>query len=59
MQWAKNNNLLLEAYSPLGSTQQVKKTLQVPEIQDVARELGITPAQAVISWHVQRGVSYV
>jgi len=55
LSWAEDNNLLLEAYSPLGSTQQVKKTLEVPEIQEVAKELGITPAQAVISWHVQRG----
>ena len=55
-QWAKENNLLLEAYSPLGSNKQVKETLQVPEVQAIAKELGITPAQAVISWHVQRGV---
>ncbi|KZS97365.1 Aldo/keto reductase [Sistotremastrum niveocremeum HHB9708] len=53
--WAGKNGVLLEAYSPLGSTQQVKETLSVPEIKAVAKELGITPAQAVISWHVQRG----
>ena len=53
----EENNLLLEAYSPLGSNKQVKETLQVPEVQAIAKELGITPAQAVISWHVQRGVS--
>ena len=55
-QWAKENGLLLEAYSPLGSNNQVKKTLSVPEVQAIAKELDITPAQVVISWHVQRGV---
>ncbi|CDO72238.1 hypothetical protein BN946_scf184970.g90 [Trametes cinnabarina] len=55
LKWAKENNLLLEAYSPLGSNKQVKETLQVPEVQAIAKELNITPAQAIISWHVQRG----
>ncbi len=31
-QWSKANNLLLEAYSPLGSTDQVKKSLNVPQV---------------------------
>ncbi|KAI0823952.1 NADP-dependent oxidoreductase domain-containing protein [Trametes gibbosa] len=55
LKWAKEHDLLLEAYSPLGSNNQVKETLQVPEVQAIAKELGITPAQAIISWHVQRG----
>ena len=54
--WAREHGLLLEAYSPLGSNDQVKKTLGVPEVQEIAAELGITPAQVIISWHVQRGV---
>ena len=56
-QWSKDNGLLLEAYSPLGSNNQVKESLSVPEVQKIAKELGITPAQVIISWHVQRGVS--
>ncbi|EIW52463.1 uncharacterized protein TRAVEDRAFT_32150 [Trametes versicolor FP-101664 SS1] len=55
VKWAKENDLVLEAYSPLGSNNQVKETLNVPEVQAIAKELGITPAQAIISWHVQRG----
>jgi len=55
LQWAKDHDLLLEAYSPLGSNTQVKETLEVPEVKEIARQLGITPAQVVISWHVQRG----
>ncbi|EIW81512.1 hypothetical protein CONPUDRAFT_56239 [Coniophora puteana RWD-64-598 SS2] len=53
--WSKKNGLLLEAYSPLGSSKQVGETLRLPEVTDIACELGITPAQVVISWHVQRG----
>ena len=58
-QWAKDNGLLLEAYSPLGSNNQVKESLAVPEVQAISKELGITPAQVLISWQVQRGVSRV
>jgi len=53
--WAKLHGVLLEAYSPLGSSKQVKETLELPIIKKVATVLGITPAQVVISWHVQRG----
>ncbi|KAJ7626604.1 NADP-dependent oxidoreductase domain-containing protein [Mycena polygramma] len=55
VKWAQENDLLLEAYSPLGSTGKVRDTLAVPEIKAIAAELGMTPAQVVISWHVQRG----
>ena len=55
-QWSKENGLLLEAYSPLGSSDQVKETLSQPEVRAIAKELDITPAQVIISWHVQRGV---
>ena len=49
--------MLLEAYSPLGSNDLVKETFNVPEVKEISRALSITPAQAIISWHVQRGVS--
>ncbi|KAF8133332.1 NADP-dependent oxidoreductase domain-containing protein, partial [Boletus edulis] len=55
LKWSKENDLLLEAYSPLGSSTQVAKSLAVPEVKDIACKLGITPAQVLISWHVQRG----
>ncbi|KAJ7119850.1 NADP-dependent oxidoreductase domain-containing protein [Mycena epipterygia] len=55
LKWAKDHNMLLEAYSPLGSTGRVGDTLAVPEVKEIAQELCITPAQVVISWHVQRG----
>ncbi|KII94701.1 hypothetical protein PLICRDRAFT_33514 [Plicaturopsis crispa FD-325 SS-3] len=55
VKWAKEHDLLLEAYSPLGSSKQVGKTLSLPVVTSIAKELGITPAQVIISWHVQRG----
>ncbi|KAH9922985.1 NADP-dependent oxidoreductase domain-containing protein [Fomitopsis serialis] len=55
LKWSKDNGILLEAYSPLGSNKQVKETLNQPEVKKIAEALGITPAQAIISWHVQRG----
>jgi len=55
LKWSKENGLLLEAYSPLGSTKQVKASLEAPEVKNISKELGITPAQVIISWHIQRG----
>lgn len=53
--WMKEHNILVEAYSPLGGEGQVGKTLGLPIVQDIATHLDITPAQVIISWHVQRG----
>ncbi|KAJ7726485.1 Aldo/keto reductase [Mycena metata] len=55
LEWAKEHNILVEAYSPLGGTSRVEDTLDVPEIKEIADQLGMTPAQVVLSWHVQRG----
>jgi diketogulonate reductase-like aldo/keto reductase len=59
IRWCQERGLLLEAYSPLGSNKQVSNTLQVPQVQEIAKELGITPAQVIISWLVQRGVRII
>ncbi|EJC98432.1 Aldo/keto reductase [Fomitiporia mediterranea MF3/22] len=55
VKWTKENDLPVEAYSPLGGSKQVKETLREPTINKIANQLGMTPAQVVISWHVQRG----
>jgi len=55
LKWSKENNVLLEAYSPLGSAERVRESLSVPEVVQVAAELGLTPAQVLISWQMQRG----
>ena len=40
----------------MGSNDQVKASLEVPEVKAAANDLGITPAQVVLSWQAQRGV---
>jgi len=55
LKWSKENNILLEAYSPLGGDGQVGASLSVPEVKEISKELGITPAQVLISWAIQRG----
>ncbi|CAA7261557.1 unnamed protein product [Cyclocybe aegerita] len=55
VKWSKENGLLLEAYSPLGSAEKVKESLEIPEVLVIAKETGLTPAQVYISWHIQRG----
>lgn len=44
--------ILTVAWSPLG---RARELLQEPVIAEVAAAHGITPAQAVIAWHVARG----
>nr|GAT52349.1 predicted protein [Mycena chlorophos] len=54
--YARSKSLLLEAYSPLGGDGKVGETLKLPVVKKIAEETGMTPAQVVISWAVQRGV---
>ncbi|KAL3439595.1 NADP-dependent oxidoreductase domain-containing protein [Aspergillus tetrazonus] len=46
--------ILLEAYSPLGSTG--APLMSDPEIQQIAKKNGISPATVLISYHVNKGV---
>ncbi|THU85463.1 Aldo/keto reductase [Dendrothele bispora CBS 962.96] len=55
VQWSKESGILLEAYSPLGSDRRVSDSLNVPVVKEIAKELDMTPAEVIISWHVQRG----
>ncbi|KAL0573978.1 hypothetical protein V5O48_007970 [Marasmius crinis-equi] len=55
LQWSKETGILLQAYSPLGSVGRVSESLNVPVVKEIAKVLKITPAQVLISWHVQRG----
>ncbi|THU85464.1 Aldo/keto reductase [Dendrothele bispora CBS 962.96] len=55
LQWSKESGVLLEAYSPLGSDRRVSRSLNLPVVKEIAQELDMTPAQVIISWHVQRG----
>ncbi|KAI5478194.1 hypothetical protein MNV49_005361 [Pseudohyphozyma bogoriensis] len=51
--WAKKTGIILEAYSPLGSTGAVYR--DDPVFRDIAKEHGVDPANILISWQVERG----
>lgn len=55
LEFAKKENLLVEAYSPFGSNERVKESLDVPVVKEIASNLEITPAQVLLSWQLQRG----
>ena len=43
-----------EAYSPLGN-QKAPSDLDLPQVQLVAEQTGMTPAQVILRWHLQLG----
>ncbi|CCD23821.1 uncharacterized protein NDAI_0C01600 [Naumovozyma dairenensis CBS 421] len=51
--FCKEKGIILEAYSPLGSTN--APILTEPKIIEIAKKHNVQPAQVVISWHVQKG----
>ncbi|GAA5847220.1 hypothetical protein JCM9279_006140 [Rhodotorula babjevae] len=54
VQWSHDNGVLLEAYSPLGSTGAPQLTDEV--VKSIAEAHGASPAQVLISWQVARGL---
>lgn len=67
LKFCNENNIVITAYSCLGSGSYVdlgmadptESILENPKIKDIAVELKKTPAQVVLRWHVQRGVTLV
>lgn len=51
--WAKANGVLLQAYSPLGSTGAPQ--LEDPVVQAIAKAHSVDAANVLIAWQVQRG----
>ncbi|MFG1762934.1 aldo/keto reductase [Micromonospora parva] len=49
--YGREHNILTEAWSPIAQG----KVLGDPTVVDIAEQLGRTPAQVVLRWHVQRG----
>ena len=47
----RDRGVVLEGYSPFKTTK-----LRQPVLVDVARRLGVTPAQVIVRWHVEHGV---
>jgi diketogulonate reductase-like aldo/keto reductase len=50
-QAATDAGLVVEAYAPIGQGQD----LEHPQIVALAEEVGVTPAQVVLRWHLQEG----
>lgn len=48
---AMEAGLVVEAYAPIGQGEDLAR----PEIVAVAEQLGVSPAQVVIRWHLQQG----
>ncbi|MBW2938962.1 aldo/keto reductase [Aureisphaera sp. CAU 1614] len=67
LQFCTKHNILLTAYSPLGSgdrSEQMKAANEpnlftIPEITSIAQKHNIHPAQVLVSWHANRGTSVI
>ncbi|RDW71700.1 hypothetical protein BP5796_07734 [Coleophoma crateriformis] len=56
LDWHKEKNILVEAYSPLGNNiYSLPRAVDDAVVVEVAKELNKTPAQVLISWAIQRG----
>lgn len=51
--FAEEHGIAIEAWGPLG--QGKYPLFELPEVTDAAAAHGVTPAQVVIRWHLQRG----
>lgn len=67
LQFCRENNILVTAYSPLGSADRPASLkadnepilLNDPVIRKIATQKGATPAQVLIAWAVERGTSVI
>lgn len=57
MDFCINNGILLQAHTPLGQGR--KDLLEHPELIRVTEKSALTPAQIVLKWNLQQGVSVV
>jgi len=58
VKWGQKNDVVIQAWGPLSGSvgrHWLDKALNAPEIKETAEELGMTPGQVIISWHIQRG----
>jgi L-glyceraldehyde reductase len=60
LDYAKEHNIHLTAYSPLGNNLAgATRVVEDPTVVKIAEKLGKTPAQVLISWAAQRGTSVI
>ncbi|KAL1866119.1 hypothetical protein VTK73DRAFT_4886 [Phialemonium thermophilum] len=56
LEFCRAKGILVEAYSPLGNNQvNLPRTVDDPEVQALARDIGLDAGQMLYSWGVQRG----
>ncbi|KAM0791867.1 hypothetical protein ACM66B_004124 [Microbotryomycetes sp. NB124-2] len=53
VQWCLSNGILVESYSPLGSTGAPQ--MDDPVVKELAEKYNVGPANILISWQVERG----
>lgn len=56
LHYCEAHQVKVQAYSPLGSSDYVEEYIKDPVIVDVAKRNNITPVQAVLAWHLARGI---
>ena len=60
LDFCRKNNVAMMAYSPLGSRQKgAQNVLENPAVMKIAEKLQASPAQVVLAWQLQRGVSVI
>lgn len=55
LEFCCENEILLQAYSPLGSDEGVKELLGNPVVKSIASQLDRKPAQVLLRWSLQHG----
>ncbi len=60
LDFCRKNNVAMMAYSPLGSRQKgPQNVLENPAVMKISEKLQASPAQVVLAWQLQRGVSVI
>lgn len=54
--YAKEHGIQVESWYPLGGQQNKEALLSLPQLKDLAKKYGKTPAQIVLRWHIQLGL---
>eukprot|EP00752_Nemacystus_decipiens_P003756 g3460.t1 len=60
LDWCKEKGIHVTAYAPLGNVnKEFASCLEDPVICEIAQKVGKSPAQVIIRWHLQRGVTVI
>lgn len=61
IEFCKKNMITITAYSPLGSGKHLNEpnVLEDEIIKEIAQKLNITPAQVILSWHINQEIAVI